>query len=159
MSCLFEYDMTGFFMVNWHSFNGIKSRPDELILLYAFVPSQSAILTLLCISEWQEHVQIFTLVIQEYKWQDTGEVLAEMLVRNSWVSRTVSPSWCLARPLPDVSGHWDTASQSAITLHCGPGGCILSCLCFMWGCGVEKHFHPSENEQQNKQNIVRYGKT
>ena len=24
-----------------------------------------------------------------------------------------------------VSGHWETASQSAITLHCGPGGCIL----------------------------------
>ena len=29
----------------------------------------------------------------------------------------------------------------------------------MWRCGVEKRFHPSENEQQNKQNIVRYGKT
>ena len=87
-------------MVNWHSFNGIKSRPDELILLYAFVPSQSAILTFLCISEWQEHVQIFTLVIQGYKWQNTGEVLADMLVWYSWVSRTVSPSWCLALPLP-----------------------------------------------------------
>lgn len=86
-------------MVNWHSFNGIKSRPDELILLYAFVPSQSAILTLLCISEWQEHVQIFTLVIQGYKWQDTGEVLEVMSAWYSWVSRTVSPSWCLACPL------------------------------------------------------------
>ena len=151
-------------MVNWHSFNGIKSRPDELILLYAFVPSQSAILTLLCISEWQEHVQIFTLVIQGYKWQDTGEVLEVMSAWYSWVSRTVSPSWCLACPLSPWRQWLVVTGRPPLSppLHCTVGQeAVFYNVCVSCGdrCGVEKRFHPSENEQQNKQNIVRYWKT
>ena len=128
-------------------------------MLYSFVPSLSTILTLLCISEWLTrtctniHIGDTRIRVTEHRRSACGDVSVIL------PHRTVSPSWCLARLPPDVSGHWDTASQSAITLHCRPGGCILSCLCFMWRCGVKKHFHPSENEQQNKQNIVRYGKT
>ena len=31
-----------------------------------------------------------------------------------------------------------------------PGGFILPCLCFMWRCGVEKHFNPYVSNRTNR---------
>ena len=64
---MFEYDITAFFMVIWHSFIGIKSRRDELNFLYCSIHyfDFAVYFRLTCIQNGDTRIQNDTLLLEE----------------------------------------------------------------------------------------------